>query len=153
MKTTLPIPETETRVTSIHVPKRDCPPLGIAMADSPVPAGFPSPAEDSQETLDLARYLVRHPSTTYFMRVAGDSMTGAQIFDGDILVVDRSISPSSGDIVIAEVNGEFTVKRLLIRHGKVELRPENPRFKTIALTEETELNIWGVVTGSVKKFK
>ncbi|MDR2755084.1 MAG: translesion error-prone DNA polymerase V autoproteolytic subunit [Planctomycetaceae bacterium] len=120
-----------------------------------VSAGFPSPAENhSGGSLDLTAYLIKHPEATFFLRVRGDSMTGAGIFDGDILIVDRSLSPVSGDIVISVLDGEFTVKRLIMRNnGTVELRPENPRFKPLRIYEESQLDIWGVVTGAVKSFR
>jgi len=119
-----------------------------------VAAGFPSPAEGNPaERLDLAAHLIRHPEATFFLRVGGDSMSGAGIFDGDLLIVDRSLWPSSGDIVIAVVDSEFTVKRLVIDGARIELRPENPKFRSIQFAEESQLEIWGVVTGSVKTFK
>ncbi|MDR3110555.1 MAG: translesion error-prone DNA polymerase V autoproteolytic subunit [Planctomycetaceae bacterium] len=119
-----------------------------------VPAGFPSPAEDTPtEQLDLAQHLIKHPEATFFLRVSGESMTGAGIFDGDLLIVDRSLTPSSGDIVIAILDGEFTVKRLVMDGKRIELRPDNPKFKTLKLTEESQLEIWGVVTGSIKSFR
>ncbi|MCL2745450.1 MAG: translesion error-prone DNA polymerase V autoproteolytic subunit [Planctomycetaceae bacterium] len=129
-------------------------PLQCPFISNYVPAGFPSPAEDAPaEHLDLSAHLIKHPEATFFLRVSGDSMTGAGIFDGDLLIVDRSISPSSGDIVIAVVNGEFTVKRLIIDGKKIKLRPENPKFKTLLMTEYNEIDIWGVVTNSVKSFR
>ena len=125
----------------------------LTMAGSTVQAGFPAPGEDTKERVDIAAYLVRRPESTYFIRVAGDSMTGAGIFDGDMLVVDRSLEPSSGDIVIAVINGEFTVKRFYRNGSGIELRAENPRFKKIPLSEGMEMEIWGVVTSAVKSFR
>ena len=145
--------ELDSRITAIYRSSPDRPPVQVVLADFSIPAGFPSPAENSEETLDLAAHLIRHPDSTFFMRVAGDSMTGAGIFDGDLLVVDRSLTPSSGDIVIAVVDGEFTVKRLRQNGSRVELVPDNPRFRPITFREGSELEIWGVVTGSIKKFK
>ncbi len=123
------------------------------LAESTVPAGFPSPADDSREELDFTAHVVRNPESTFFLRVSGESMTGAGIFHGDLLVVDRSLEPCSGDIVIAVLDGEFTVKRLRRRGSRVELLPENPRFRKIVLQEESTLEIWGVVTGAYKSFR
>ena len=115
---------------------------------SNVPAGFPSPADDYvEERIDLNAHLIKHPSATFFLRVKGHSMTGSGIFDNDLVVVDRSLDPVDGSVIIAVVDGELTVKRLaLLPGGEVELRPENPEFPTIRLSEFQELNIWGVVT-------
>ena len=123
------------------------------VGDSLVPAGFPSPTDDFCETFDLVSHIVRHPAATFFMRVAGDSMVGAGIFDGDLLVVDRSLEAESGDIVVAVLNGEFTIKRFCCRGPVIELVPENPKFRKIILSEGMELEIWGVVTGTYKSFK
>jgi DNA polymerase V len=124
------------------------------VASDEVSAGFPSPAENqSGGSLDLTDHLIKHPEATFFLRVRGDSMIGAGIFDGDLLIVDRSLSPISGDIVISILDGEFTVKRLIIHHGFIELRPENPRFQSLRINEESQLDIWGVVTGAVKSFR
>lgn len=128
-------------------------PLVLPLAETNIPAGFPSPAEGLDGDLDLSEHLVRHPESTFFLRVGGDSMIGAGIFDGDLLIVDRELDPRSGDIVIAVLDGEFTVKRLLYREGLVELLPENPRYRKIRFSEESQLEIWGVVTGSVRKYR
>jgi DNA polymerase V len=115
---------------------------------SRVAAGFPSPADDYvEEGIDLNAHLIQHPAATFFLRVQGDSMIGAGIFDRDLLVVDRSLDPVSGAVVIAVLDGDLTVKRLaLLPGGGVELRPENPEFPVLRLGEGQELNIWGVVT-------
>jgi len=123
------------------------------IGDSVIPAGFPSPADDLHETFDLVSHIVRHPTATFFMRVAGDSMTGAGIFDGDLLVVDRSLEVQTGDIVVAVLDGEFTIKRFRRNGSTIELVPENPKYRTMTLTEGMELEIWGVVTGTYKSFK
>ena len=113
---------------------------------SKVEAGFPSPAEGLlEETLDLNAYLIRNPSATFLVRVAGESMTGAGIFSDDILVVDRSEEPREGAVVVAVVDNEFTVKRFARRAGRIELRAENPAYPPIRLSDESELSIWGVV--------
>jgi len=125
----------------------------VTIGESVVPAGFPTPADDFHETFDIVSHIVRHPTATFFMRVTGDSMTGAGIFDGDLLVVDRSMEAESGDIVVAILNGEFTIKRFRRNEAAIELVPENPRFRKIVLNEGMELEIWGVVTGTYKSFK
>lgn len=113
---------------------------------STVPAGFPSPAEDySEENLDINDLLMQHPAATYYVRVKGDSMTGAGIYDGSILVVDRSVKPSSGNIVLAVINGEVTVKRLIEHRGRYTLQAENPAYPTIQVPDGSELQVWGVV--------
>jgi DNA polymerase V len=110
-------------------------------------AGFPSPAEDYVERpLDLHELLVEHPAATFFVRVEGDSMKGAGMQSGDILIVDRSLAPQSGKIVVALLNGEFTVKRLKIECQKIYLIPENPLYPAIEATAEMDFQVWGVVT-------
>ena len=121
---------------------------------SRVPAGFPSPADDYLEgELDLNELLIQHPAATFFVRLAGDSMVNAGLFDGDILVVDRAERGSHGRIVVAVIDGELTVKRLYSQGGHVELRPENHAYKPIVFDEGRELTIWGVVISSVRQFK
>lgn len=114
-----------------------------------VRAGFPSVAQDyASGDLSLDEHLVDHPDATFFVRVAGDSMTGAGIFDGDLLIVDRSLDPADGDVVVAVLDGELTVKRLARdRHG-VYLHAENPRYPDIRPARMGENLVWGVVTGS-----
>ncbi len=120
--------------------------------NGPVPAGFPSPASDYIEgRLDLNEYLVKHPAATFFVRASGDSMTGAGIFPGDILIVDRALKPSDSSIVIASLNGEFTVKRLRISDGKLSLVPENKSYKPIEIHDDSDFRIWGVVTHVIHK--
>ena len=117
-----------------------------------VQAGFPSPADDVPvEKIELGSYLVQNPASTFFVKVAGESMTGAGIFPDDLLIVDRSISASNGDVVVAVVDGEFTVKRLFISQKKVELRPENKRFASITFNDADEVNIWGVVKNVIHR--
>lgn len=116
-----------------------------------VRAGFPSPADDYIEShLDLNSHLIQHPSATFFVRASGDSMIKAGIADGDLLIVDRSIEPCHGRIVIAAVNGELTVKRLYKKGGQTKLMPENDYYEPIAITEELELVIWGVVMHNIR---
>ncbi len=121
--------------------------LNIPLYISKIPAGFPSPADDYiDQTLDLNEYLISHPSATFFIRVQGDSMIGAGIHSGDILIVDRSIEAISGKIIVASLDGEFLVKRLIKNNDQILLLPENNEYKTIKITCENEFIIWGVVT-------
>ena len=114
---------------------------------SPVAAGFPSPADDyTDRQINLHELLVRNPPATFFVRAGGDSMVGAGIHDGDLLVVDRSAEASSGRVVIAALDGELTIKRLTRRKGRVLLLPENPAYPEIDITEREYVHIWGVVT-------
>lgn len=118
-----------------------------------ISAGFPSPAEEYiEKSLDLNTYLVRNKTATFFFRVMGDSMTGANIHDGDMLVVDRSIEPRHGHIVLAVINNEYTVKRLHSLGGVVELHAENPAYAPIYFQEHDELQVWGVIVGAVSRF-
>lgn len=117
---------------------------------SQVACGFPSPAEDYIETpLDLNEHLVSKPAATFFVKAKGDSMIGAGIFEGDLLIVDRSVNPMSGQVILAVVNGEFTLKRLFKSRGEIWLKPENPKFKPIQIIEDVEFQVWGVVTYSI----
>lgn len=119
---------------------------------SQVPAGFPSPAEDFLEKrLDLNAYLIKNQSATFLIKVHGNSMINAGIFDGDMLVIDRSVQPSSGKIVLGVLNGEFTVKRIEKRKNKLFLIPENENFEPIEITSEMDFKIWGVVTFAIHK--
>lgn len=113
-----------------------------------LPCGFPSPAADYlDKPLDLHAYLVKNPSATFLFRAAGDSMQGAGIFDGDLLVVDRSVEARPGHVVVATVDGEHTVKRLgQAPDGRPALLPANPRFPPIPLDPERDIEVWGVVT-------
>lgn len=128
-------------------------PLLLPLAAHRVAAGFPSPATDYLEDgLDLNAYLVQHPAATFLFSVQGHSMQGAGILDGDKVVVDRAVDARHGHIVVATVDGEFTLKRLYQRHNRVELHPENPAFPPIQFTGSTQLQIWGVVVGVVRRY-
>ena len=117
---------------------------------SGVSAGFPSPADDYIErNLDLNQHLIKNPAATFFVRVAGDSMTGAGINHDDILIVDRSLNAASGRIIIASLNGELTVKRLLIKGGHYRLVAENPAYEPIELSPDNPFEVWGVVTYAI----
>ena len=118
-----------------------------------VPAGFPSPAVDYTDTgLDLNEYLIQRRVATFFFRIRGESMRDIGILDGDIAVVDRSLEARHNNIVVAAVDGQYTIKRLYRRGTKVELHAENPEFKPIKINSESTLEIWGIVTGIVRRF-
>ena len=122
--------------------------LSIPLYTSKVEAGFASPADDFvEEYLDLNNLLIKHHEATFFVRVSGRSMIDAGIFPDDILIVDRSITATDGKVVIANVDGDVTVKRLSMRNGKVKLKSENPQYQSIAVTGD--LHIWGVVTSVI----
>ncbi len=128
------------------------PPIRAPLFSHKVPAGFPSPADDYvEDRLSLDESLIPNKDFTFFVRARGHSMIGAGIFDGDLLVVDKSLEPAIGNIVIAVVNGELTVKRLARRGGAYILKAENPEYNDIELRDGQELQIWGVVTSSIKK--
>ena len=119
-----------------------------------VRAGFPSPADDHLEgQFDLNELLISNPPATFLLRATGHSMTGADIYDGDLLIVDRSIEAKSGHIVIACLDGEFTVKRLRRAAGRVWLEPANAAFALIEIGPERDFQVWGVVKSKVTQFK
>jgi len=134
------------------VPLLGAPLLALPLDVVKVSAGFPSPAADYEDKrLDINEYLVRNAVSTFFFPVQGDSMQGAEIFDGDILVVDKSVEPQHGHIVIAFVDGERLVKRLFKRGARVALVAENSAYPTIEVTGEMEMVVWGVVVGKFKR--
>lgn len=145
---------TSITITQIPVFAAQSPlPNEIRLLSHRISAGFPSPAADhADDELDLNEYLVRNKSSTYMFTVKGDSMTGAGIENGDKVVVDRSLPASHDDIVVAVVNGEFTIKRLHKRRGKIELHAENPAYSPITFAEGSELQVWGVITGVVRRY-
>jgi DNA polymerase V len=120
---------------------------GLLYAAAAVPAGFPSPAQDCFEgRIDLNKHLIADISCTFLVRVSGHSMDGAGICDGDELVVDRSLTPADGNVVVAIIDGELTVKRLRLERGQVRLAAENPGYPDVIVPELAELSIWGVVS-------
>lgn len=122
----------------------------IPLYSSKVAAGFPSPADDHVEShLDLNEHLVKHPAATFFVKVTGDSMVDANIHENDILIVDRSLTPMNGRIVVAAVDGQLTVKRLHMKDNKLTLLPANSEFTPIEVDENNEVYIWGVVTNVI----
>ena len=121
-----------------------------------IKAGFPSPADYSNETLDFNRDLIRNPEATFYGKVEGDSMIEAGICDGDIAVIDRSIEPRDGDVVVGYINDEFTIKYLDLSHrkdGYIELRPANKDFKPIRIDEDDDFEVWGVVVWTIKNWR
>ena len=139
---------------SIHapVPYAEAPLWGLLLKNT-VCAGFPSPAEDlGAQRIDLTTLLVTHAQATYFLKASGHSMIEAGIFDGDIMVVDKAIKPRHGHIVVAVVDGDFTVKRLYQRAGRVKLRAANVTFPEIVPKEGQTIEVWGVVTATIKRF-
>tara|TARA_B100000073_G_scaffold346072_1_gene356597 strand:- start:2869 stop:3300 length:432 start_codon:yes stop_codon:yes gene_type:complete len=126
--------------------------LGQWLIDQGISAGFPSPADDFKEIrISLDKELVKNEEATFYARVSGDSMQGAGLENGDLLIIDRSIEPSNNKIAVCFVDGEFTVKRIKIESKKVHLMPENKKYSPIEINEENELIIWGIVTYVIKK--
>jgi DNA polymerase V len=130
--------------------------IQLPLFTSLVPAGFPSPAEDYSDTkLDLNKHLIANPNSTFFVAIIGDSMINADIFSGDIAIVDRSIEPKNGDIILAVIDGDFTIKRFEVtqrhRHDQAKFRllPENSNYKPIVISEHMNFQIWGVVTYTI----
>jgi DNA polymerase V len=130
------------------------PSFRIPLFSHPVQAGFPSPADDYvADKLDLNEHLIARKEATFMVRVMGDSMVGVGIQNGDLLIVDKSIKPSHGDVVVANVDGEFTVKTLEKTRGRLRLIPANSNFEPIEFKEGQELQVWGVVTSVIHQFK
>ena len=129
--------------------------IDIPFYSTPISAGFPSPAEDYlEDKINLQKLLIAHPSATYFLRVRGDSMRDANLHEGDILVVDRSLKPRINQIIIGLLDNEFTVKRLVKKQNQYYLQPENPTYPPILLPEEnSRFQTWGVVTWCIHKVR
>ncbi len=126
--------------------------IDVPFYQSNVPAGFPSPAENFMDLdLSLQDYLVQNPSATFCVRVTGDSMKNAGISSGDVMIVDRALEPKNNTIVLAVLDGEFTVKRIQKKANELFLKPENKDFKAIQITEEMNFQVWGVVTHIIHK--
>ena len=127
--------------------------LSLPFVDAGIKAGFPSPADDFIEmSIDLNKHLIKHKDTTFFATVKGHSMKNAGIYDGDLLIIDKSLEPQNDKIAICQIDGEFTVKRIKIEQNVVWLIAENEDFEPIKVTPDNELIIWGMVTASIKKF-
>ncbi len=128
--------------------------LPLPYADGGIQAGFPSPADNYiTETIDLNKELVRHPAATFYGRVSGDSMIEEGIEPGDILIIDRSIEPDSGDLAVCCIDSEFTLKRIKLEKNRVWLIPSNEMFDPILVTPENEFSVWGVVTHTIKAYR
>ena len=141
----------EKKIINFFTPKKENG-MGQWLAEEGISAGFPSPADDFKETrISLDRELVKNKEATFYARVSGDSMVGAGLDDGDLLVIDRSKNPENGKIAICLIDGEFTVKRIKKEKNKLYLVPENKKYKAIELKEENQLIIWGVVEYVIKK--
>ena len=125
----------------------------IKLYTTSISAGFPSPAEDHMDvSLDINEYLVKHPSSTFYIYVKGDSMINSGIFDGDLMIVDRSLEVKSNSIVVAVINGEFTVKKIKKDSGNIYLIPDNKSYKPILLENSMDFQIWGIVTHTIHHF-
>ena len=126
--------------------------LGQWLLEEGISAGFPSPADDFKEIrISLDKELVGNQESTFYARVSGNSMEGAGLLDGDLIVIDRSLNPENNKIAVCYIDGEFTVKRIKIIRNKLYLKPENKDYKEIEIKEDNELLIWGVVTFVIKK--
>ena len=126
--------------------------LGQWLVEQGISAGFPSPADDFKEIrISLDKELVKNKSATFYARVSGESMVGAGLDDGDLLVIDRSLDPENGKIAVCFIDGEFTVKRIKKEKDRLYLMSENKKYKHIEIKEENELIIWGMVEYVIKK--
>ncbi len=144
-------------MTKVHIlPSEFKQKLELQMANA-IKAGFPSPADDYQhDALDFNRDLIKHPEATFYGRVDGDSMVDAGINDGDIAVIDRSVDAIDGDVIVAFVNNEFTIKYLDLSHkddGYIELRPANKKYDPIRIEDTDNFEVWGVVVWTVHSWK
>lgn len=125
--------------------------MGQWLIEQGISAGFPSPADDFKEVrISLDKELVRNKEATFYARVSGYSMINAGLDDGDLLVIDRSLTPANGKIAVCLVDGEFTVKRIRKEKDKLYLMPENKKYKEIKVSEENNLIVWGIVTYVIK---
>ena len=137
---------------TFFIPKPPGNSFGAIYFDTGISAGFPSPADDfKQERLSLDSELIKNKEATFFARVSGQSMIDAGLNDNDLLVIDRSLSPTHNRIAVCFLDGEFTVKRLKVVSDEVWLQPENKRYKPIKVTPENDFIIWGIVTNVIKK--
>ncbi len=125
--------------------------LELPFVESGISAGFPSPADDFLDiSIDLNKALIRNPSATFYGRVKGDSMIGAGLNDGDLLIIDKSLEPADGKIAVCFIDGEFTVKRILIKSDVIWLIAENKKYTPIKVTPDNDFIIWGIVTTVIK---
>ncbi len=138
----------------VPVPLETTSSLQLPLFSSYVRAGFPNPADDHlEQRIDLNTLLMPHPDASFLLRVAGESMIEAGIYPEDVVVIDRSLEVQQRDIVVAEVEGEFTIKRFLRQSGSIILAPENPAFRPLVFTPEMELTIFGVVTFTLHRHR
>ena len=122
----------------------------IPLLNDSVSAGFPSPADDyTEENIDLNEHLISNPFSTFFLRVKGDSMINAGIKDKDLIIVDKSLIAKPGNIIIAMIDGEFTIKRLSIKNNELYLKAENHNYPDIRFKNHIDVQIWGVVIYSI----
>ena len=127
--------------------------MQLPLFDTGISAGFPSPADDFIElSIDLNKHLIKHKDTTFFAKVKGHSMKNVGIFDGDLLVIDKSLEPQDGRIAICQIDGEFTIKRIKKEENVIWLIAENEDYKPIKVTPENDFVIWGIVINSIKYF-
>ena len=128
--------------------------LGQWLIEQEISAGFPSPVDDFKEIrISLDKELVKNKEATFYARVSGNSMENAGLSDGDLIVIDRSLNPENNKIAVCFIDGDFTVKRIVKKEGKLYLKPENKNYKRILIKEEDHLIIWGIVTYVIKKIK
>jgi DNA polymerase V len=128
--------------------------LKLLFVDSGIKAGFPSPAQDYiDKTIDLNIELIKNPATTFYARVKGNSLIDADIQDGDLLVVDKSLEAKDGDLAVCSIDGEFTLKYISIKNNEVFLLPANDEFKPIKIINTNDFMVWGVVTFSIKQHR
>jgi len=126
--------------------------VNIPLLSDSISAGFPSPADDyREENIDLNEHLLRNPFSTFFLRVKGDSMIDSGIYDKDLIIVDKSLTPRPGNVVIAMIDGEFTVKRFSMKNNKLYLKAENHNYPNFNFEDHNDIQIWGVVTYSIHK--
>ena len=127
--------------------------LNVPVVTSGISAGFPSPAMDFIDvSIDLNKQLIKHPSSTFYGRVKGYSMKDAGIYDDDLLIIDKSLTPKNNQIAVCYIDGDFTIKRISVNDGFCWLLPENKAYKPIKITEDNDFQIWGVVTHVIKSF-
>ena len=131
---------------------RSNPPVFLPIQEELINAGFPSPADDHIEnSIDLNEYLIKHPCSTFFLRVSGHSMNDAGIKDGDLLIVDRNINASPNDVVVAMLDGEFILKKLIKKDGEIYLKSEKSNYPIFPINKYLEVQIWGVATYVIHK--
>lgn len=125
--------------------------INISFLNNKIPAGFPSPAQDADsDILDLNRELIHSPSSTFCARVSGDSMIDCGINDGDLLIIDKALTPHDGSIAVCYIDGDFTVKRISVQNDGIFLMPANHKYRPIPVSEDNNFQVWGIVTHIIK---